>query len=253
MQSLIIEQVRFLTDRFAQEWKKQKHPSIENYLQQIVEGSRETLLRNLLLVEISQRQQANEVAAADEFIARFPQHQSLIQQLFTASLTVDTVARAERIDTSVEMESEGGAATIDFSQPATQLGDYLLLNELGRGGFGVVWEAEHVEQRFRVALKTLPLDPQNHLESFAAADRLHKFRQEFRRLSDVSHPNLVGMQNLECDGQQWFLTMDLVRGKAFDKFVRSTSDLDESKLRQCFSQLVAGVAELHRRGVVVAS
>ena len=50
-------------------------------------------------------------------------------------------------------------------------------------------------------MKTLPTGNDNQDVN---ADRLHKFRREFRTLSEVNHPNLVGMQTLEFDGSQWF-------------------------------------------------
>jgi serine/threonine-protein kinase len=152
------------------------------------------------------------------------------------------------VDTSLELGVL--ASTDSFVQPLGQLGSYRLLAELGRGGFGIVWEAEHVEQRYRVALKTLPSDLQDRLETHRAADRLHRFRQEFRRLHDVNHPNLVGMQNLECDGLQWYFTMELVKGVDFFSYVRPSSVLDVSRLYHAFAQLVARAAELHQRRIV---
>src|SRR3954453_16226180 len=86
---------------------------------------------------------------------------------------------------------------------ARRLGDYHLLRELGRGGMGLVFEAAHARRNDRVALKTLPQ---------VEADALHRFKREFRSLADVNHPNLIGLHTLECDGGQWFFTMDLIDG-----------------------------------------
>ena len=76
-------------------------------------------------------------------------------------------------------DSAGDAAiTRTFKVPAAnRLGDYELIRELGRGGIGVVYEARHLQRGNRVALKTLPtgVDGQE-----INADRLHKFRREFR-------------------------------------------------------------------------
>ena len=103
---------------------------------------------------------------------------------------------------------------------ARKLGEYELLRELGRGGFGVVYEARHLQRGDRVALKTLPMILDGQPESSRDAERLHRFRREFRSLSEINHPNLAGMQTLEVDGKQWFFTMDLVDGVDFLDYVR---------------------------------
>ena len=68
-----------------------------------------------------------------------------------------------------------------------------LIRKLGEGGEGLVYEAHDNERDMRVALKTLrELD----------ATSLYRFKKEFRALTDVSHPNIVGLYDLvsERDG-----------------------------------------------------
>lgn len=88
---------------------------------------------------------------------------------------------------------------------------FVLRRCLGKGGFGVVHEAQDRALGTDVALKELLIvDP--------AA--LYSFKQEFRALADVTHPNLVGLQELFSVGGRWYLTMDLVRGENFLRHVR---------------------------------
>ena len=71
--------------------------------------------------------------------------------------------------------------TRTFEIPAAnRLGDYELIRELGRGGMGVVYEARHLNQGNRVALKTLPTGVEGQQIN---VDKLHRFRKEFRSLS----------------------------------------------------------------------
>jgi len=106
---------------------------------------------------------------------------------------------------------------------------------------GAVFEAEHLQRGHRVALKTLPaLD----------GNRLHRFKREFRALTHVNHPNLIGLHSLESDGSHWFLTMDLIHGTDFLSYVRPKGVLDEPRLRNALSQLVAGVLALHGQHVI---
>ena len=84
---------------------------------------------------------------------------------------------------------------------------YEVLRFIGRGGMGAVYEAHDRERNRRVAVKTLlRYDP----------GALYLFKQEFRTLSSVLHPNLVRLYDLvasESDGV--FFTMELVAGRHF--------------------------------------
>ena len=84
----------------------------------------------------------------------------------------------------------------------------------------------------------------------------------FRRLSEINHPNLVGMQTLEVDGSQWFFTMELVEGTSFIEYVRADIRPSPSsafvgcgareleRLRKTLPQLAAAVYALHTADLV---
>ena len=76
---------------------------------------------------------------------------------------------------------------------------------------GVVYEAHDRETDKVVALKTL---------TRAEASHISRFKNEFRSLADVSHPNLVALYEFMADGQYWFFTMELVQGVNFLEYVR---------------------------------
>jgi hypothetical protein len=115
---------------------------------------------------------------------------------------------------------------------------------LGSGGMGVVYEAMDRETRQLLALKVLR-DP----SAAGSAD----LKAEFRRASDLRHPNLVALGELRCDRGQWFFTMERVRGVDLVTYLRGAGGHgapEPTKLRRAFRQLAEAVGALHRAGLV---
>jgi len=120
---------------------------------------------------------------------------------------------------------------------------FVLQRQLGTGAFGAVFEAQDRERNATVALKLMRRrDPQ----------ALLLFKQEFRALAGMAHPNLVQFYELHSDGEQWFFTMELVRGRPFMEAVRAPAaaglPFDEELLRDLLQQLAEGLVFLHDAG-----
>lgn len=245
----VFEQISQICRDFRKQMSQGRSPRIEKYLSIISEDGCENLFSNLLEIEISFRRGQGESPTSAEYLKRFPQYTRLVRRAFFEP----TIDPDSATDDGGATLSRGGQANDEALAPTfeipdnNQLGDYQLLGKLGQGGMGVVYEARHTKTGNRVALKTLPtsLDGQQ-----VDANKLYRFRKEFRSLSNVNHPNLVGMQTLEVEGNQWFFTMDLIEGDDFISYVRPKDQLDEQRLRACLPQLAKGIIALHQRGIV---
>lgn len=82
-----------------------------------------------------------------------------------------------------------------------QVGDYLLLRELGRGGYTQVYLAEHFSRKCLVALKLLNLSLTRH-------EDLVGFQFEARLLAQLQHRHIVRALNFDGEGETPFLAMD---------------------------------------------
>ncbi|HET9599637.1 MAG TPA: protein kinase [Anaeromyxobacteraceae bacterium] len=92
----------------------------------------------------------------------------------------------------------------DRLRPGAAVGRFRMLRELGRGGFGIVFEAEDEQLGRRVAFKALRArDP--------ARDEL--LRREARVVAGLQHPNIVTLHDAGLAEGGWFLVLELLRGE----------------------------------------
>ena len=94
-----------------------------------------------------------------------------------------------------------------------RLGDYRLLREIGRGGMGVVYEAQQISLDRRVALKVLP---------FAAvldAKQIARFKNEAQAAAQLDHPNIVSVFAVGSDRGVHYYAMRLIDGQPLDQAI----------------------------------
>ena len=128
-----------------------------------------------------------------------------------------------------------------------QLGDdrYLILDQLGRGGMGQVFLAEHAQMRRLVALKVL--SPHAFENDPVARER---FFREARAAGTLDHPNIVRVFDLCQDGKILFLVMEYVEGLNLQAMVTQFGPLDVAAACHYARQVAFGLRHAHEMGFV---
>src|SRR6516165_218387 len=154
-----------------------------------------------LLEEFAGRLEAGETLDVEAFAAAHPEHAQQLRRVLPTMLVLADLGRSE---------SGVGAAPPSAgsnSEPTPGLlGDFRIIREVGRGGMGVVHEAEQISLARRVALKVLPfaetMDPR----------QLQRFQNEARAVAQLHHTNIVPVHYVGCERGVHFYAMQYIDG-----------------------------------------
>ncbi|MGD9347277.1 MAG: protein kinase, partial [Candidatus Aminicenantes bacterium] len=120
---------------------------------------------------------------------------------------------------------------------------YTILEELGRGGMGVVYKAEDTKLKRTVALKFLPLELK-HLSEVC-----ERFMQEARAAAALDHPNICTVYEFDEAEETSFISMAYIEGQSLKKKIESGPlELDEAL--SIATQVAEGLQIAHKKGVV---
>jgi len=125
-----------------------------------------------------------------------------------------------------------------------KLGPYLIRDQIGQGGMGTVYLAEHITLRRWVALKVLPVTATT---SKVAVER---FLREARAAAALDHPNIVRIFDVGKQGGVHYLAMEYVEGQTLDKLVQTAGPLGCNRAVEFIVQAAAGLQHAHEKGFV---
>ena len=122
-------------------------------------------------------------------------------------------------------------------------GDYELLEEIARGGMGVVYKARQMSLNRPVALKMILAG------EWATPEARQRFRAEAEAAANLQHPNIVAIHEVgEHEGQQYF-SMDFVAGKNLAELVRG-NPLSAERVASYVKTIAEAVHFAHQRGIL---
>jgi serine/threonine protein kinase/tetratricopeptide (TPR) repeat protein len=161
-----------------------------------------------LAEEFLERHRRGERPSLKEYLDRYPELADRIRAVFPVMAIMERIAF---VDESLAAEHIGaGAPLADLIPSLGQLGDFRIIREIGRGGMGVVYEAEQVSLGRHVALKLLPQP------ALAGSSNLQRFRLEARAAARLHHTNIVPVFGVgEQDGLHYY-AMQFIPGQGLD-------------------------------------
>ncbi len=170
-------------------------------------GSGQFGLLDDLAQEFAARNRRGERPTLKEYTDRYPELADAIRDLFPAMVEMH-FAEAELPHAT----GPGPSQPAPTAPALRQVGDYRIDREIGRGGMGIVYEAEQVSLGRRVALKVLP----RHAVGASAVER---FRREARAAAKLHHTNIVPLFEVGQDAEVSYYAMQLIRGCGLDQVI----------------------------------
>jgi serine/threonine protein kinase len=199
----------------------------------------EYMAYGLLDEELDEAKKEGRPPRIESLIQSHPQLAEKINDLLPTLLALQNLEKPSAQFGPTEAEQDG------------VLGDFRIRRQIGRGGMGVVYEAEQMSLRRTVALKVLPfaavLDPK----------QLQRFKNEAQAAAALKHPNIVGVYSIGCERSVHFYAMELIAGHNLAEIIaglvssRTRSETRETTVAEP-RQSSGGVAEPRQSSGVVA-
>lgn len=123
------------------------------------------------------------------------------------------------------------------------LGPYQIVDQIGQGGMGQVFKAEHTIMRRIVAIKVLPL-------SKSTPDSIASFRREIQAQAQLDHENLVRAYDAGQDGNVHFLVTEYVPGTDLRRLIKRNGRLSMAATAGIICQAAKGLDHAHSRGLI---
>ena len=169
---------------------------------------REDRLNDVLLAYV-EACEAGKIPGRDEILTNHPDLSDDLNLFFSERDRLERLGDLVRNRGWIDESPFGGRASVVPAEAENgRLGDFRILREVGRGGMGIVYEAEQISLNRRVAIKVLPfassLDPR----------QLQRFKNEASAAAHLRHENIVAVHAVGCERGVHFYAMQFVEGQS---------------------------------------
>jgi WD40 repeat protein len=173
----------------------------------------------VLAEEFLERKRRGEKPTLREYLDRHPDLSDEIRELFPALLMMEDLGDS----TGATTGSLPGDGTVAVATRLQRLGDYRILREIGRGGMGVVYEAEQESLGRRVALKVLSAG------SLLDSKQVRRFEREAKAAARLHHTNIVPVFGVGHQNGHHYYVMQFIAGLGLDLVLEDLRRLREAK------------------------
>jgi serine/threonine-protein kinase len=159
--------------------------------------------------ELAERLRAGDPVDLEALARAHPEWAERLRRLMPAIAAMADLGR------SAAVAGDGGPIPSACLGPAGlgELGDFRIVREIGRGGMGIVYEAEQVSLGRRVALKVLPLG------GAMDSKQLQRFQLEARAAACLHHTNIVSVHAVGCERGVPFYVMQFIEGRSLAQLI----------------------------------
>ncbi len=231
-------------DRYEADRRQGIQPSLRIFLDGFEPRDRPALFRELLALDLAYRAEEGEGPNAQEYRDSFPEYIDLINVAFrqreNAAETVDAVSG----EAVIELETAPGAPdNVTGLRAALRAAGYEVLEELGRGGMGLVLRAHQASLNRTVAVKVI------RSGGFASTTERRRFLNEAESVARLDHPHIVPVYEVGQSHGLHFFSMKLVNGASLDRRLDSYS-ADPHASAKLVAVVAAAVHHAHQRGIL---
>lgn len=201
-----------------------------------------------ILQEVTDAQPAQRPHLED-LVHEHPDLAEDLRQLWGAVMVVDAVAaNSSQVDNSslpetVNLDSLGDGSAKNSAHPPKRLGDFELLEEIGRGGMGVVYRAQQVSLAREVAVKVMLGG------ASASAEDQARFRSEAEAAARLDHPQIVPIYETGTESGWRYFGMKLIVGETLAQRI-AAGPMPQREAARLVMQIARATHYAHTRGVV---
>jgi hypothetical protein len=161
--------------------------------------------------EFLRRHRRGERPRITEYLEKYPDHADQIREVLPALVMLESLAAGENQRSRYSLLS-------GIRRPEI-LGDFRILQEVGQGGMGIVYEAEQISLGRHVALKLLPF------QLAGCPKSVERFKREARATAHLQHPHIVQVIHSDQEDGVWYYAMQFVHGQPLSEVLQEIRTL----------------------------
>ncbi|MBN2292420.1 MAG: serine/threonine protein kinase [Pirellulales bacterium] len=188
------------------------------------------------------------ITTAEAFLAVLEKSELLTTEQFAeaqdATLLTSYASELAEMLIQQEMITPWQATQLLAGRSSLFLGNYALMDLLGRGGMGSVFLARHRTMKRRVALKVVSKQVGKDPAS------LERFLAEARLIASLDHPNIVQAYDVDKESDRFYIVMEYIEGQDLEVIVQEHGLFGFEEVADCIRQAADGLAHAHSRNLI---